>query len=230
MIQFRLPVFENLCPGWEQVSHLSIKRTYKKGSHIFDLDAPVNGVFFIKEGVIEIILYTEHGPEKVLFQVHAGCIFGEVSCFASGASEEAVAVARSDCLLFFYPREVIEGTIASQYPRLLIEMIRSLALKIRMYTILMKDSLISNPFIRVCKMLVYLAAFKGIEPAASLKEIRFEPNMTQNDLARMLGIHRVTVTKAIARLKTQGVVERFSKTALVISNFTALCELADQDE
>jgi CRP-like cAMP-binding protein len=229
MIQYRLPVFENLCPGWELITHLGIKRAYSKGSQIFDLETPINGVFYIVEGVVEIILYTEHGPEKVLFQVHSGCLFGEISCFVSGASGEAIAAARSDCVLYFFPREIIEGTIASQYPHLLLEMIRSLAYKMRMYTILLKDSLISNPFFRVCKMLVYLAAFKGIDPSAPLKEVRFTPDITQNDIARMMGIHRVTVTKAIARLKDQGVVERFSKNSLVISDFSALCELADQD-
>ncbi len=230
MINYRLPVFENMCPGWERISHLAIKRTYVRDCHIFDLDTPVNGVFYIKKGVIEILLYTEHGPEKVLFQVHEGCVFGEVSCFASGASGEAVAVARSDCQLFYYSRELIEGQIARDHPELLIELIRSLALKIRMYTILMKDSLISNPFNRVCKMLVYLAAFKGYDPGTTSKEILINPALTQNDLARMLGIHRVTVTKAVARLKALGVVRRFTKNELRIADFPTLYDLSARDD
>lgn len=230
MIQYRLPVFENLCPGWESISNLGLKRFFVKGSHIFDLETHVNGVFFIKEGIVDIILYTEHGPEKVLFQVREGCLFGEISCFVSGANGEAIAIARRDCQLYFFPRELIEGIIANQFPHLLLELIQSLAYKIRMYTILLKDSLISDHFIRVCKMLVYLAVFKGIDPNSSVKKVTIQPDITQNDIARMMGIHRVTVTKAVGRLKEMGIVLRFSKKILEFSDFPALCLLADLDE
>ena len=209
--------------------HLGSRRTFPKGSLIFGLETPVNGVYFVKEGVVEILLYTLHGPEKVLFYVGEGCIFGEVTCFVTGESGEAIVRARSDCVTYFFSREVVEGIIANQYPRLLLELLRASAYKIKMYGVLLQDSLNSDNFMRVCKMLVYLARFKGVDVAHGQKVVEIQPDMTQQDIARLMGVHRVTVTKAISRLKKSGIVDHFSKSSLVISDFPGLIQLVEKD-
>jgi CRP-like cAMP-binding protein len=228
-MQYQLPIFENLCPGWSNILHLGIRRAFPKGSEIVDLTTPVNGVYFVKEGSVEVPLYTSHGPEKVLFYVGPGCIFGEISCFVAGETDEASVRARTDCVLYFFSRDLIEGTIASQHPQLLIELIRASAYKIRMYGVLLQDSLSGDNFIRVCKMLVYLVHFKEAELAQGQKQVIVQPEMTQHDMARLMGIHRVTVTKAISRLKSLGILRRFSKKTLEIADFPALCRLVENE-
>jgi Mn-dependent DtxR family transcriptional regulator len=51
--------------------------------------------------------------------------------------------------------------------------------------------------------------------------------MTQNDVAKLMGIHRVTVTKANSRLKAMEVINRFSKNSLEISDFPRLCQIIE---
>ncbi len=228
-MQYQLPIFENLCPGWNAILPLGIRRAFPRGSEIVDLTTPVNGVYFVKEGSVEVPLYTSHGPEKVLFYVGPGCIFGEVSCFVAGEIDEASVRARTDCVLYFFSRELIEGTIASQHPQLLIELIRASAYKIRMYGVLLQDSLAGDNFTRVCKMLVYLVRFKGLDLTQGQKSVTIQPEMTQHDMARLMGLHRVTVTKAISRLKSLGLLRRFSKKTLEIADFPALCQLVETD-
>jgi DNA-binding GntR family transcriptional regulator len=48
-------------------------------------------------------------------------------------------------------------------------------------------------------------------------------------MARLMGIHRVTVTKAISRLKSMGILQRFSKKTLEIADFPALCQLVENE-
>jgi CRP-like cAMP-binding protein len=229
-MQYQLPIFENLCPSWESISHLGIRRAFPKGSQIISLETQVDGVYFVKEGLIEIVLYTIKGPEKVLFYVGPNCIFGEVSCFVSAESEEASVWARSDCVLYFFSKELIQDTIAYHYPNLLLELISAQAHKIKMYGVLLKDSLNSDNFIRVCKMLVYLARYKGIDIDQAPKHVLIQPELTQLDIARLMGIHRVTVTKAISRLKEMGIVRRFSKHSLEFIDFPALCHLIETSD
>jgi CRP-like cAMP-binding protein len=228
-MQYQLPIFENLCPSWEQVTRLGICRTFAKGSQVFDIANPINGIYFVKKGLIEVILHTLHGPEKVLYYVGPGCIFGEVSCFVPGDSGEALVRTRSECECYFFSREAIEGVIASQYPHLLIELIRAEAYKIRMYGVLLQDSLNNDNFVRVCKMLVYLARYKEVQLAEGQKQVCLKPDMTQSDMARLMGLHRVTVTKALSRLKSLGIIQRFSKRSLEICDFPALCRLTEED-
>jgi hypothetical protein len=98
-----------------------------------------------------------------------------------------------------------------------------------MYGVLLQDSLSGDNFIRVCKMLVYLVHFKEAELALGQKQVIVQPEMTQHDMARLMGIHRVTVTKAISRLKSLGILRRFSKKTLEIADFPALCRLVENE-
>ena len=229
-MQYQIPIFENLCPSWEKISHLGIRRTFSKGSEIVDLITPVDGIYYIQEGSVEVPLYTLRGPEKVLYHMGRGCIFGEISCFVVGENyDEASVQARSDCVLYFFSREVIENTIANQHPQLVIDLVRALAYKVRMYGVLLRDTLNSDNFVRVCKMLVYLIRFKGAGAPGQVQVV-IRPEVTQSDVARLMGVHRVTVTKAISRLKVLGIVRHFSKNSLEISDYPRLCQIVESND
>jgi CRP-like cAMP-binding protein len=227
---YQLPIFENLCPSWEKVLHLGVRETFPKGGRIFFSEDIIDGLYYIVEGSIEINLHTIHGPEKVLFIVGKGCIFGEVSCFIGGDAEEASAKTRSDSVLYYFKKETIEQVIAPQYPELMIELVQTVAYKARMFTELLTDELISNQFTRVCKMIVYLVRFREIRVEPGQRLVVFEPDMTQNDIARLMGVHRVTVTKAIGQLKQMGIIRQFSKKCLEITNFPELLRLVENTE
>jgi len=223
-MQYAFPVFERLCPSWDQVTHLATRLTYPKGSLILGMEAPADGVYYIKEGQVDTALYTLAGPEKVLYCVGPGCVFGEASCFSTGTTGEASVWARTDCVLYFFPKETVEGPIARNHPHLLVEMAGLLGHIVRMYGIWLQDSLSQDYFVRVCRILVYFVRWKrGRLPGG---RVLIQADLTQNDLAKLLGVHRVTVTKAVARLKDLGVLRRFTRTELEIADFQALCRLA----
>ncbi|MBI9043115.1 MAG: Crp/Fnr family transcriptional regulator [Anaerolineaceae bacterium] len=229
-MQYQFPIFENLCPSWEEVSHLGIRRFFQKGSEIISLVSMMDGIYYLKDGSVEVPLYTQNGPEKVLFHVGPGCVFGEITCFVAGENyDEASVRARTDCILYFFSRDMIENTIATQYPHLLIELIQASAYKIRMYGVLLRDTLNSDNFVRVCKMLIYLIQFKGVDIKGKT-QVTICPGITQIDIAKLMGVHRVTVTKAISRLKALGVVKHFSKNLLEISDLQQLSQIIEDSE
>lgn len=226
-MQYRFPIFENLCPSWGQVTHLGIRKRIPKGTVILDMEATVDGVYFLQEGVVEIMLNTQSGPEKVLYCVGKGCVFGEVCCFAPGDNLEATVKARTDCTLYFFKREAIEGPIAREHPQLLLELIRILGHIVRMYGVLLQDTLSVDFFVRVCRFLVYLVRFKGADATGEQVRVVVQSGVTQGDIARLLGVHRVTVTKAVKKLKDQGIIQHFTKRELAISDFPRLCQLGE---
>jgi CRP-like cAMP-binding protein len=226
-MQYQFPIFENLCPSWGQVTRLGLKRTLPKGAVILGMKETVDGVYYVQEGVVEIMLNTQSGPEKVLYCVGKGCVFGEVCCFAPGDDQEAMVKALTDCTLYFFQRETIEGPIAREYPQLLLELIRILGHIVRMYGILLQDSLSLDFFVRVCRFLVYLVRFKGSDVTGRQVRVVVQSGVTQSDIARLLGVHRVTVSKAVKKLKEQGILQRFTKSELVIADFPGLCRLSE---
>jgi len=226
MMQFDLPIFENLCPGWTSILHLGSKRTFQKGCQIYDLNDTVTGVYLVVRGLVEIVLYTAQGPEKVLYYVGPGCIFGEVGCFVSGDTGEARIRARTNCETYFFSQEVVAGPIASHHSDLLIELVRSSAYKIRMFAVLLRDSLGGDNFQRVCKNLVYLVNYKIGSDLNDAEKIILHPGLTQNDLARLMGVHRVTLAKTLGELRDLGIIGKFTKNKLEIIQFSSLRKLA----
>ena len=224
---YQLPIFENLCPSWEKVLNLGTREVFARGSRIFFTPDKVDGLYYILDGSIEINLHTVHGPEKVLFIEGKGCIFGEVSCFVGGDAEEASARTRSDTTLYYFKKETIEKVIAQQYPDQMIELVQTLAYKSRMFSDLLTDELISNEFTRVCKMIVYLVRFKEIMIDSGQKRVVFVPDMTQLDIARLMGVHRVTVTKAVSDLRRRGIIRQFTRKCLDITDFPELLKLIE---
>jgi len=225
-MQFEFPVFEDICPSWGRVTHLATRQVYPKGALILDMEAPADGVYFIKEGQVDTALYTLNGPEKVLYGVSQGCVFGEASCFSTGVTGEASVWARTPCVIYFFRKETVEGEIARDHPQLLIELARMLGHIVRMYGLWLQDSLSQDYFVRVCRILVYFVRWKKGSPV--LESVLIQSDVSQNDIAKLLGIHRVTVTKAVKRLKDLGIIRRFTKNELDIADFPALCRLAGQ--
>ena len=225
-MQFQFPILENLCPSWGLVTHLGTCRRVAKGTVVLGMGSAMDGVTFVQEGVLETILVTPNGPEKVLYFVGEGCLFGEVCFSVGGPNEEVFVKARTDCVLHFFSRETIEGPIALDHPELLLEMVRILGHIVRMYGIQLQDSLSLDFFVRICRFLVYLVRFKGAEPAGTHAHVA--SGVSQGDLARLLGVHRVTVTKAVKKLKDRGVVRRFTKRELEITDYPGLLKLSEE--
>jgi len=96
-----------------------------------------------------------------------------------------------------------------------------------MYGIWLQDSLSQDYFVRVCRILVYFVRWKkgNLVPDGA---VLIQSDVTQNDIAKLLGIHRVTVTKAVKRLKDLGIIRHFTKNELDIADFQGLCRLGGQ--
>jgi CRP-like cAMP-binding protein len=226
-MQYQFPIFENLCPSWGGITHLGIRKRVPKGTVILGLGTVVDGIFYVKEGTVETLLDTHAGPEKVLYRVGRGCVFGEVCCFTPGAIQEVFVKARTDCTIYFFNRELVEGVLAREHPELLLELVRILGHIVRMYGVLIQDSLNLDFFARVCRFLVYLVRLKGAEPEGRQVQVLVESGVTQGDMARLLGVHRVTVGKAVKRLKDEGIIQQFTKRELDIADFPRLCRLGE---
>jgi CRP-like cAMP-binding protein len=227
-MQYEFPVFENLCPSWGQVTHLASRQVYPKGALILDMEAPADGIYLVMEGQVDTALYTLNGPEKVLYGVGKGCVFGEASCFSTGVTGEASVWARTACVVYFFSKETVEGPIAREHPRLLIELTGMLGHIVRMYGIWLQDSLSQDYFVRVCRILIYFVRWKKGNLIQDGNQVLIQSDVTQNDIAKLLGIHRVTVTKAVKRLKELGIIRRFTKSELDIADYQGLCRLGGQ--
>jgi CRP-like cAMP-binding protein len=132
-----------------------------------------------------------------------------------------------DCTIYTFSRQCIYEEVLPKHPELVMNLVESLAHKLRI--VVMQSSDLDCLPSRVCKMLVYLSEREGRKIENSSKVV-CPKGICQQELASLMGIHRVTLNTVIAQLKKEGVVETISKKALVISDYQRLLEIARQSE
>lgn len=228
-MQFTFPVFERHCPSWASVLHLGRRVEYPRGALILDMEVPAPGVWYVEEGQVDTVLYTLDGPEKVLYAIGPGSLFGEACAFTTGRTGEATVWARTPVRATFFTRETVEGVLAREHPHLVLEMAGLLGHIVRMYAVWLQDSLSRDNFGRVCRILVYYIRWRGAVPPSG-GEVLIQADLAQNDLARLLGVHRVTVAKAVARLREEGILVQFTRRRLHLASYRRLCALAGLPE
>lgn len=122
--------------------------------------------------------------------------------------------ALEDCEVYTFTRECFSKEIVVKYPELLENLIQSMAYKI--FLGLNRGGDLSSLPSRICKVLNYVIQ-RETEVGIASKKVRSK-GINQQELADILGVHRVTLNNAISQLKREGILEHMSKRSLVISD------------
>jgi CRP-like cAMP-binding protein len=207
---------------WEKVLHLGQKHSYNKGNIIFGGSQPaVERLYYLYSGTVKFYGASPDGNEKIIWYLEKGNIFGEVPFF-EGKVTENVFVATEKCVVYTFSRQCFNAEILPKHPDLVTNLLYSMANKIRVVTLHASD-LAALPS-RVCKVLIYLVdRGNGGGPAGRVVSTR---GITQQELACILGVHRVTLNNVLAQLKQNGILDHMSKSSLVIKDYGRLLELA----
>jgi signal transduction histidine kinase len=99
-----IDLFRNLSPGELQALRLiTQERQFVAGSEIFREGAPGDGVYFVKEGLVEISGMVGGNTRRVFSQLGPGEIFGEMAVIEQ-LPRSAIATALMDTRVNFVPR------------------------------------------------------------------------------------------------------------------------------
>ncbi|MEJ0090438.1 MAG: ATP-binding protein [Limisphaerales bacterium] len=99
-----IALFRNLKPGELQALRLiTQERHFPAGSEIFSEGMPGDGVYFVKDGLVEISGFARSNVRHVFSQLGPGEIFGEMAVIEQ-LPRSASAVAVKDAQVYFVPR------------------------------------------------------------------------------------------------------------------------------
>ncbi|MEQ6378144.1 Crp/Fnr family transcriptional regulator [Bacillaceae bacterium S4-13-56] len=180
--------------------------TVTKGDFIFREGEFADKLFFIKKGQIRVFKQMKKNKEITVFIRQDLDSFGEIGIF-SGNLYSNSAEAVTNCKLYYIEREHME-TIMSQNGRLSLQVTKWLAeslegskAKLRDYLILGSEGAVASVFVRLSNMYGVITA-EGIYIS--------EPIMVQ-DIGKLVGISRETVSRIISKWKEQGVLDADQK-------------------
>ncbi|OPX20717.1 MAG: transcriptional regulator [Desulfobacca sp. 4484_104] len=194
-----IPLFEGLSEeNYADLAAIVLDKVFHKGQTIFSEGEEGNGFYVVVAGRLKIFKLSREGKEQILHIFGAGEPFGEVPVFA-GQRFPANAEALEDCRVFFFPRAAFVELI-KRNPSLALNMLAVLSRRLRQFTLLIEDLSLKEVPGRLAAYLLYLS-----HQQAGSDEV--ELDIPKNLLASLLGTIPETLSRILARMIRQGLIE-----------------------
>jgi len=196
----RIPLFERMSPEErEELRGMMSQTTLRRGEVLFNEADSGDRLYILLTGKVKLGHTSVDGRENLLAVLGPGEIVGELTLFDPGPrSATATAVATTELLALEHNQ--LMGFIDS-HPTLAKDMLRALAVRLRLTNTALADLVFSDVPGRVAKALLDLAERFG---APTEDGIHVPHDLTQEELAQLVGASRETINKSLAEFSSRG--------------------------
>ncbi|HEX7186683.1 MAG TPA: Crp/Fnr family transcriptional regulator [Actinomycetes bacterium] len=191
-----------------------------KGETLFSEGEPGDRLYIVTQGKIKLGRSASDGRENLLAVLGPGEMFGELSLFDPGP-RTATATAVTAGVLSSIGHDDLQPLLLAR-PEVAGRLLAALARRLRRTNEAMADLVFSDVPGRVAKALLDLASRFGVEAEDGL---RVTHDLTQEELAQLVGASRETVNKALADFAGRGFL-RLEGRAVVILDIERLTRRA----
>lgn len=207
-----IPFFAGLDPATlERVAASLRSRRFRRGEVIFHAGDPGDALFVIVAGDVKISLPSETGEEAILATLRPGDVFGELALL-DGAPRSASATAMSMAETVVLPRDRFLELIATE-AGVRDALLTSIAGELRRLTRHVQDLHFLDMTGRLAARLIRLGDERGtVLPDGTT---RLPGNLTQGDLAAMVGCTRQSVNKLLGQFADERLI-RLDREGVVI--------------
>ncbi|EJW09312.1 transcriptional regulator, Crp/Fnr family [Rhodovulum sp. PH10] len=176
------------------IARLCQMRKLPAGQTLFVKGDPGDALYGVRRGQIRIETGTPSGERMTIEMFGAGDVFGEIAVL-DGRPRTADAVAQEDCELFVLPRAEFLKTL-EQDGRLAIRIIELLCGRLRSTNERTEEMMFLPLSVRLARRLAALVADFGAEL-----------QITQDELAGLVGVTRESVNRQLQEWRASGIVE-----------------------
>jgi CRP-like cAMP-binding protein len=183
----------------------------KKGQILFQEGQAGDRLYLVKSGKIKLSHASGDGRESVLMVLGPGDMFGELSLFDPGPrTSTAIAVTDSEVLGLGNTdlKPWLEGR-----PEVAQALLQALAHRLRRNSEIMSDLVFADVPGRVAKALLELGEKFGVKSSTG---ISVHHDLTQEELAQLVGASRETVNKALADFASRGWVKLEPRAVIIL--------------
>jgi CRP/FNR family transcriptional regulator, cyclic AMP receptor protein len=217
----RSPLFAALEPSAQHELRAQMGEVrLPRGQVLFSEGDPGDRLYVVTTGKVKLGRTAGDGRENLLAVMGPGEMFGELSLFDPGP-RTATATAVTDAHLIGLGNADLQPWL-SAHPQVASQLLAALARRLRRTNEAMADLVFSDVPGRVAKALLDLARRFGVE---SEDGVRVTHDLTQEELAQLVGASRETVNKALADFAARGFL-RLEGRAVVILDLDRLTRRA----
>lgn len=180
---------------------------------VFTEGEPGNDLYVVLAGKVKVVRKTPDGRETLIAVLGPTDMFGELALFDPGPRTSTVATLTEVHAVRMDRRALRAWTAA--YPSMAERLLTMLARRLRRTNDTLCDLIFTDVPGRVAKQLLYLAQrFGGFGTEQTLSVVL---NLTQEELAQLLGSSRETVNKALSDFTQRGWIRQEGKTLFILA-------------
>ena len=208
----RAPLFE----GLDEESARTLRRQMpdiklSRGEHLFLEGQEGDRLYIVLDGKLKLTRAAADGRENLLSVLGPGEMFGELSLFDPRPRTASVS-AITDATLAGLAHDALRAWLR-EHPDSSIHMLRALARRLRRANDVVADLVFTDVPGRVAKNLLDLADRFGEQERDGL---HVHHDLTQEELAQLVGASRETVNKALADFAARGWIQLSAKSVLLL--------------
>jgi CRP/FNR family transcriptional regulator, cyclic AMP receptor protein len=208
----RAPLFEALDDGASAALRSRVDEiALTRGKRLFDEGDEGDRLYVILDGKIKLTRAAPDGRENLLSVLGPGEMFGELSLF-DPRPRTASATALTDTRLAALAHEALRPWLTGR-PEVAMHLLRALAQRLRRTNDVMADLVFTDVPGRVARALLDLADRFG-QPRGESIDVHHD--LTQEELAQLVGASRETVNKALADFAGRGWLQVSAKSVLIL--------------
>jgi len=202
------------------VKYANNTRVFPEGSFIYQQEDDRKYMYFLTDGRIRVSVASHDGTEKTLAIHEPGSFFGETAFFDRFPSFTCAQALKQSTVLCFGNDEIT--LLMKEQPDVIYHMFDSLGRKIRLLAFQVEYLSFMNIEERIVALLVTLFESFSSECSISTTSSKSKCNnsgdcpngrclkltITDQEIGEMIGARREAVTKAIANLKKQNLINK----------------------
>ncbi|RWA15480.1 Crp/Fnr family transcriptional regulator [Mycolicibacterium brumae DSM 44177] len=183
---------------------------FPRGHRVFREGEPGDRLYIIASGTVKIGRSAPDGRESLLALLGPADIFGELAIFDPGPRTSTVTTL-TEVEAVSMDREALHSWITGR-PQIAEQLLRVLARRLRRTNNALSDLIFTDVPGRVAKQLLDLAnRFGSTDDGA----VRIDLQLTQHELAQLVGSSRETINKALSDFASRGWIRQQGRTTWI---------------
>jgi CRP/FNR family transcriptional regulator, cyclic AMP receptor protein len=183
----------------------------RKGEILFSEGEPGDSLYIVQSGKVKVVRRAADGRQNLIALMGPSDMIGELSLFDPGP-RTATATAVTDARLGRLRKAALRPWLSDR-PEIAEQLLRVLARRLRRTNDALADLIFTDVPGRVAKNLLQMAGKFGSRDGGVL---RVTHDLTQEELAQLVGASRETVNKALADFASRGWLRLDGKSVIIL--------------
>ena len=202
--------------AWRELLHLGNKLSYPKNTIIPHETA--KGIFYLSKGTVELSYNTSSGHKRIALYYGPGTLINEARTL-TGHNLGGTFTCIEPVELYQFDKDLCSLDFIRTHPHLVQNLLKTMAVKMLLHYCFVTAMGTGSTLSQVCRFIFSFAVALDYPKT-------FPINLTQQEVADLIGIHRTTLARALQKLKTMRVISKLTMSGVQVENYALLEKLA----